>query len=62
MQSNNKELGNLHIELMRATLKNSEMQDAMNKAIYALLNLKPTNTNFNKQIDNIVDILEGFDK
>jgi hypothetical protein len=57
-----KEIGNLHIELMRATLKNSEMQAAMNKAIYALLNLRPNNTNFNKQIDNIVDILEGFEK
>ena len=55
-----KEIGNLHLELMRATLKNKQMQDAMNKAIYALLNLKPTNTNFNKQIDNVIDILEGF--
>ena len=54
-----KELGNAHIELMRAKLKNQQMQDAMNKAIYKLCNLKPTNANFNKQIDDIIAILEG---
>lgn len=53
------ELGNAHIELMRATLKNQQMQDAMNKAIYALTNLRPNNVNFNKQIDEIIAILEG---
>jgi hypothetical protein len=31
----------------------------MNKAIYALCNLQPTNVNFNKQIDDIIAILEG---
>ena len=54
-----KELGNAHIELMRAKLKNQQMQDAMNKAIYKLCNLRPNNVNFNKQIDDIIAILEG---
>ena len=54
-----KDYGNAHLELQRAIIKNHQMQDAMNKAIYALCNLQPTNVNFNKQIDDIIAILEG---
>ena len=57
----NKELGNAHLELMRTRLTCDKMQQSINKAIYKLTNLSPTNTNFNKQIDDIIDILEGFD-
>ena len=56
-----KKLGNLHLELMRTRLTCDKMQQSINKAIYKLTNLSPTNTNFNKQIDDIIDILEGFD-
>lgn len=54
-----KEYGNAHLELQRAIIKNQQMQDAMNKAIYKLCNLRPNNVNFNKQIDDIIAILEG---
>lgn len=53
------ELGNAHIELMRATLKNQQMQDAINKALYKLSGINTTDEKLNQTIDDIIAILEG---
>lgn len=53
--------GNVHLQLQRAIIENASMQSAMNKAIYKLLSLKSDDARTNKTINDIVDLLEGYE-
>ena len=54
-----KDYGNAHLELQRAIIKNNQMQDAMNKALYKLSGINTADQKLNQTIDDIIAILEG---
>lgn len=53
------ELGNAHLELQRAIIKNAQIQGAVNKALYKLSVINTTDEKLEKTIDDIIAILEG---
>ena len=52
-------IGQTHIELQRAIMKNACMQDDVAEAVLKLLNIEHGDPYVVKQIDEVVDILEN---